>query len=456
MGTSSSSKRRSSVSPAAGSKANEGRHGARIRDFEDVYVLGHRLSVSGFSEVYEVIRHDSPHEAASSKLAVKVIDVRKYAKFSAEDGCGSASTPMTHRLTHESNTDEIDPRKEVDAQREIQIWRRLSRRSEIPVVRLHDVFWDDARCYLLMDGTDMSLLEALETSQDLNQSFLCKLFSEMLSAIAGLHSEHIVHGDVKPQNVFVDRSGNVKLGNFGCSAVLSKGKLRSGIVGTLHFMAPEMLLGQRYGEKIDVWAVGVLMYVLTYGEFPHKAVHNTTAAVKAAIVTGEDGPTYALALSTRDAGSELPSVSPDLENAIRMMLRRHPSERPSSARLLKEQAGDIALARLARVKDASVPEGLVDSFRPMLNGAICAGAFGGPDSVLDNKLVHGLEDEVGSASHASSCWRQDPERLRVSTMRKTLSTLGSTMSTLTPCSACPNLPSTPVATGNTERFATPH
>ncbi|GAA5895702.1 hypothetical protein JCM5296_007396 [Sporobolomyces johnsonii] len=95
------------------------------------------------------------------------------------------------------------------------------------------------------------------------------ILAQVADALAFLHEHSIVHRDIKDENVVLDAEGNVRLIDFGSAAYVREGRKFDTFSGTLDFAAPEVLKGARYGGKEqDVWALGVLGYVLICGECP--------------------------------------------------------------------------------------------------------------------------------------------------------------------------------------------
>lgn len=88
-----------------------------------------------------------------------------------------------------------------------------------------------------------------------NEAFI--YFFQTALAIEYLHWKKIVHRDLKVENLLLDENGNIKLCDFGFSVrIFGRDDLRSTYCGTLEMMAPEMLSMQKYGEKVDIWALG--------------------------------------------------------------------------------------------------------------------------------------------------------------------------------------------------------
>lgn len=149
----------------------------------------------------------------------------------------------------------------------------LSQRTGHPhICGILDYFEDVDYYYLVMPffGDGLDLFEYIESRPEgLNEEEVKRIFGQILDAVCFLHERNIVHRDLKDENVIMDREGNVQLIDFGSAAYVRDGKKFDTFSGTLDFAAPEVLRGERHGGKeIDVWALGVLLYVLMCGECP--------------------------------------------------------------------------------------------------------------------------------------------------------------------------------------------
>ncbi|KAA1111158.1 hypothetical protein PGT21_036950 [Puccinia graminis f. sp. tritici] len=135
-----------------------------------------------------------------------------------------------------------------------------------------DYFEDSDYYYLVMprfgDGKD--LFEHIELSPDgLPTDEARRIFGQIVDGVAFLHERNIVHRDLKDENVILDRNGNAQLIDFGSAAYVREGSKFETFSGTLDFAAPEVLKGVPHGGKeIDVWALGVILFVLITGECP--------------------------------------------------------------------------------------------------------------------------------------------------------------------------------------------
>ena len=89
--------------------------------------------------------------------------------------------------------------------------------------------------------------------------------SQIVLGVMLMHSKSILHRDLKCQNLFLTKEGILKIGDFGIAKELETiKKLTETNVGTPYFMAPEVVRGELYGEKADVWAIGVILYEITF------------------------------------------------------------------------------------------------------------------------------------------------------------------------------------------------
>ncbi len=141
---------------------------------------------------------------------------------------------------------------------------------------------------------------------------------------AGLHAAHmsgIIHRDIKPGNIFLLHSGTVKILDFGLSRIAHEHQLTAPhqVMGTLSYMPPEQLAGDRVDHRADIWALGVVLYEMAAGHSPFS--QPSQAATVAAITSGRYIP-------LRDTRPDLPH---SVHTAVERALRLQPHERHSSA-----------------------------------------------------------------------------------------------------------------------------
>ncbi|KAG1731939.1 kinase-like domain-containing protein [Suillus lakei] len=218
------------------------------------------------------------------------------------------------------------------------------------IVRYHDrhVDRDAGILYILMEycgGGDLSTVikQAQKYNRPVPEDTIWNYFMQILLALHYCHhpgshgrtgsgpSEgdakekrpQILHRDLKPDNVFLDQSNTVKLGDFGLSKALSQANFANTYVGTPYYMSPELMQERAYDSKSDIWSLGCLIYELCALKPPfHEA--KTHAELSIFIRNGRIPP--------------LPKgYSQALSSVIKAMLNINPAMRPSAAQLLQHE-----------------------------------------------------------------------------------------------------------------------
>nr|BBF89599.1 putative mitogen-activated protein kinase kinase 1 [Oryza glaberrima] len=116
-----------------------------------------------------------------------------------------------------------------------------------------------------------SLSDFLKTVKTIPEPYLAAICKQVLKGLMYLHHEkHIIHRDLKPSNILINHMGEVKISDFGVSAIIaSSSAQRDTFTGTYNYMAPERISGQKYGYMSDIWSLGLVMLELATGEFPY-------------------------------------------------------------------------------------------------------------------------------------------------------------------------------------------
>ncbi|XP_011193577.2 serine/threonine-protein kinase nekl-2 isoform X1 [Zeugodacus cucurbitae] len=97
---------------------------------------------------------------------------------------------------------------------------------------------------------------------------------DILLGLEYLHIRHIIHRDLKPENILIDNENNFKIADFGISTIHSSNKPTKGLIGTFLYMAPEIMMGDGYEFKSDVWSLGCILYEMCFGVSPFQYAKN--------------------------------------------------------------------------------------------------------------------------------------------------------------------------------------
>ncbi|KAJ3643024.1 hypothetical protein Zmor_025762 [Zophobas morio] len=143
------------------------------------------------------------------------------------------------------------------------------------VIRLHEVYESATEMVLVLElAAGGELQHILDDGQCLGEAEARKAMKQILDGVAFLHEKNIVHLDLKPQNLLLsveDNCDDIKLCDFGISKVLEPGVKVREIIGTVDYVAPEVLSYEPICLSTDIWSIGVLGYVLLSGYTPFGA-----------------------------------------------------------------------------------------------------------------------------------------------------------------------------------------
>ncbi|CAE7380421.1 CAMK2D [Symbiodinium pilosum] len=232
------------------------------------YALGKKLGEGAFGQVRLATEISTKKE-----FAVKVADVR-----TQESGSVVA----------------VSKRRKRNLEREIRMWR-IAGAAKLPqVTLLEDAFYCSGFYYMVCEVCKRNLMQHLLHVKTLAEEEFATLASEMLHGIQHLHTVGLVHRDIKPENFLcVGRGTELKICDFGLALKQpKKGKL-TGVGGTAPYMAPETLVKPKglwakpgFHKEVDLWAFGVILYLILFGKFPYMPPGETTAdSMKYAIAT---------------------------------------------------------------------------------------------------------------------------------------------------------------------------
>lgn len=161
-------------------------------------------------------------------------------------------------------------KQEAQLKNEVAILQNLSHSG---VVNLERMFETTERIFVVMEKLKGDMLEMILSSERgrLSERITKFLITQILVALKHLHSKNIVHCDLKPENVLLSSDSDfpqVKLCDFGFARIIGEKSFRRSVVGTPAYLAPEVLRNKGYNRSLDMWSVGVIVYVSLSGTFP--------------------------------------------------------------------------------------------------------------------------------------------------------------------------------------------
>jgi aurora kinase len=209
---------------------------AKITDFEQIANLG----TGGYGKV-NLYRH----KVTGAEYAIKLIDKTKF---------------------------ENKLQKELFA-REVDMMYKIRHPN---IVRLYTHFEDETNCYIALEYMKKGNLYSYTQSMPnkvLDAATTAHFVVDLISSLYYLHNMNppIIHRDIKPENLLVGNNGQLKLTDFGGSNYLEGGNVRYTTCGTQIYHSPEMLLKKGYDTRVDIWAIGILIFELMVGRPPFKS-----------------------------------------------------------------------------------------------------------------------------------------------------------------------------------------
>ena len=182
---------------------------------------------------------------------------------------------VQHRETREKAILKIIELHEPESQlREIEVHKQLQHKY---VIRLMEYEVREGKLLMLIELAKYGdLYGLLARIDELGRAKILKLFYRILKAVEFLHANDVVHRDIKPENILLSARFTPKLADFGTS--VSQDSIANTFCGTYEYMAPEVYLRCKQTDKVDVWAVGVLLYELFHKRTPFK--NDTLKSIK--------------------------------------------------------------------------------------------------------------------------------------------------------------------------------
>ncbi|XP_060597897.1 serine/threonine-protein kinase NIM1-like [Ruditapes philippinarum] len=241
----------------------------------------------------------TPYERLSQDLSndprvLKEITLGKrigFYRIRGELGSGNFSQVKMgiHALTKEKVAIKILDKTKLDQKTQKLLSREISSMEKLHhpnVIRLYEVVETLAKLHIVMEyAGGGELFTRISNEGKLPEPEARHIFSQVVAAMEHLHSQHIIHRDLKAENVFYAGQRFVKVGDFGFSTYSMPDALLNTFCGSPPYAAPELFKDESYiGVFVDIWAMGIMLYFMVTGIMPFRA--DTVAKLKKCILDG--------------------------------------------------------------------------------------------------------------------------------------------------------------------------
>ncbi|PFH58976.1 hypothetical protein XA68_12952 [Ophiocordyceps unilateralis] len=261
--------------------------------------LSRQLKDAALSAAAKLGRHGkAPPKADSEKAAtartVETARKTKISDYAILEDMGQGAYGQVKLVRHKQSGNKVVLKYVTKRRILVDTWTRDRKLGTVPleihvleylrrpefrhpnIVEMEGFFEDDFNYYIEMAPhglPGMDLFDYIELRANMEEAECRSIFFQVAQAIHFLHTTaHVVHRDIKDENVIVDGEGNIKLIDFGSAAYVKSGPFDV-FVGTIDYAAPEVLAGKPYGGKEqDVWALGILLYTIIYKENPFYSI----------------------------------------------------------------------------------------------------------------------------------------------------------------------------------------
>jgi serine/threonine protein kinase/tetratricopeptide (TPR) repeat protein len=245
-----------------------------------------------------------------------------------------------------------DPEAKLRFEREAQAAAALNHPN---IVTIHEIGEHEGQVFIAMEYVEgQTLKEMISGSVGANNysplpiDQIVSIAAQIAAGLAAAHAKGIVHRDVKPQNILVDRDGRVKILDFGLAKLKGVSQLtkESSTLGTVHYMSPEQTLGNDVDQRSDIWSLGVVMYEMLSGKLPFNGDYEQAVIYS---ILNED-PASLEELSNR--------APPEFCQLVERILSKEPEARPGSCDRIREMLGKVNPTRL-RIEGAQREKAVV-------------------------------------------------------------------------------------------------
>ncbi len=148
------------------------------------------------------------------------------------------------------------------------------------IVNVYDVYDDEGVYFIVMELVEgITLKDYIAENGRLSMDRAIDFAIQIASGLEAAHESHVIHRDIKPQNIIVSKNGNLKVTDFGIAKAASSNTLTSGAMGSVHYISPEQARGGYSDERSDIYSLGITMYEMVTGRVPFEGDNNVSVAL---------------------------------------------------------------------------------------------------------------------------------------------------------------------------------
>ncbi|XP_022166638.1 serine/threonine-protein kinase SIK2-like [Myzus persicae] len=260
------------------------------------YTIDRRIGKGNFAEV-----RLATHRLVRSEVAIKMIDKRKLDAVNLE---------KVHR--------EVDIMKQLDHPHIIKLYQVMESKDMIYIISEY--------------ASQGEIFDYIAKYGRMTEAAARKKFWQILSAVEYCHNRHVVHRDLKAENLLLDANMNIKIADFGFSNYFTPGEQLATWCGSPPYAAPEVFEGKKYyGPEIDVWSMGVVLYVLVCGALPFDG--STLHSLRDRVLSGRFRIPYFMSTGCESLIRKMLILDPNKRYTVEQ-IKRHPWMLEEAPRLL--------------------------------------------------------------------------------------------------------------------------
>lgn len=181
------------------------------------------------------------------------------------------------------------------------------------IVNVYDVGEDDGLYYIVMELVEgITLKKFIEKKGKLDVDEAIGIAVQIAQGMEAAHDNHIIHRDIKPQNIIISKEGKVKVTDFGIAKAATSNTITSNAMGSVHYISPEQARGGYSDEKSDIYSLGVTMYEMLCGSVPFEGDSTVTVALS----------------HIQDDATPLDEVDPQIPHSLSKIIQKCMQKKP--------------------------------------------------------------------------------------------------------------------------------